>query len=60
MEIPNVICCLCGIKFRGWDNNPEPLAFTGECCDDCNLNKVVPARLNNNKRLANPHNIYKD
>jgi len=38
-------CCLCGKKFEGWGNNPAPLAKKGECCDDCNINKVIPARL---------------
>lgn len=38
-------CVLCGKKFHGWGNNPSPLKFEGVCCDNCNLNKVVPARL---------------
>ncbi len=38
-------CVLCGKEFFGIGNNPAPLSQHGECCDDCNLNKVVPARL---------------
>lgn len=42
-------CCICGKPFRmgEWGNNPEPVKpySSGTCCDDCNLNKVVPARL---------------
>lgn len=42
-------CCICGKPFRmgEWGNNPEPVKpySSGMCCDDCNLNKVVPARL---------------
>ena len=46
------ICCLCGKKSYGWGdekqygNNPAPLNNgEGECCDQCNLTKVIPARL---------------
>lgn len=40
------ICCLCGQTFTGHGNNPAPLGKTGEvCCDECNANRVVPARL---------------
>lgn len=39
-------CSLCGKKFKGYGNNPEPLATNEErCCDDCNIKYVVPARL---------------
>lgn len=52
---PEVIkCCLCGenIKPVGtWTqgNNARPLK-DGRCCDDCNMNKVIPARLGMMKR----------
>lgn len=40
-------CCLCHKKFKGYGNNPYPLVKDPEakCCDDCNLDKVIPARL---------------
>ena len=40
-------CCLCGstIGGMGYGNNPFPMAEKGRCCDDCNLTKVIPARL---------------
>ena len=42
-------CCICGKPFRKgeWGNNPEPVKpySSGTCCDECNLDKVVPARL---------------
>ena len=38
-------CCICGKKFDGWGNNPEPVKSDGECCDDCNMNYVLAARL---------------
>lgn len=41
-------CCLCGKKMRPgeWGNNPEPIKpySEGTCCDECNLDKVLPAR----------------
>lgn len=53
MEKETHICCICGKTFKGYGNNPEPLKdsmdpATGSvqvCCDECNLNKVLPARL---------------
>ena len=39
-------CCLCGEKYVGWGNNAEPLA-EGECCDMCNITRVIPARILN-------------
>ena len=42
-------CCLCGKKMKPgeWGNNPEPIKpySEGTCCDECNMEKVVPARL---------------
>ena len=38
-------CCLCGKEFDGYGNNPAPLKESGECCDQCNAEKVIPARL---------------
>ena len=41
------ICILCGYEFMGFGNNPEPLKDfdKGRCCDDCNTDKVIPARI---------------
>lgn len=38
-------CCLCGEEFEGYGNDPAPLKESGECCDRCNAEKVIPARL---------------
>lgn len=38
-------CCICGCEFAGWGNNPWPVKEDGECCDECNTFKVIPARL---------------
>lgn len=56
-------CCLCKEEFEGHGNNAEPVAH-GRCCDDCNLEKVIPARLKNQsmkdldnaKTFSNPEN----
>jgi len=43
-------CCLCGeeieVEANGWSegNNAQPLT-DGRCCNDCNVNKVIPIRL---------------
>ena len=39
------ICIICGKEFEGWGNNPDPVATEGRCCDKCNDNVVLPARL---------------
>lgn len=41
-------CCLCGIECEGYGNDPHPIkteSKNDECCDECNLTKVVPARI---------------
>ena len=37
-------CILCGKEFDGWGNNAWPIK-DGICCDDCNAEKVIPARI---------------
>ena len=38
-------CVICKEHYTGYDNNPDPVADTGGCCDTCNTNKVIPARM---------------
>lgn len=46
MKTESDTCCLCGVRFGGYGNNPTPLGRPGErCCDDCNWMHVIPARL---------------
>ena len=40
-----MICCICGNEFEGFGNNPEPVKSEGRCCDKCNQEVVIPARL---------------
>ena len=38
------ICCICKKPFDGYGNNAEPVC-SGSCCDECNINEVIPARM---------------
>lgn len=38
-------CCICGEWFNEWGNNPWPIKLDGSCCDRCNNEAVIPARL---------------
>ena len=38
-------CCICGMGFSEWGNNPDPVKSSGTCCDSCNNTYVIPARL---------------
>lgn len=40
------ICCICGKLYTNYGNNALPLK-DGRCCNVCNLQYVVPARINN-------------
>lgn len=45
-QYPNIkVCCLCGKPYMGYGNNAMPVK-SGQCCDECNLKVVIPARLN--------------
>lgn len=39
-------CVICRGTFKGWGNNPYPIKQEGRCCDQCNQDVVVRARLN--------------
>ena len=39
------VCVICGREFEGYGNNPDPVKHHGECCDECNMTVVIPARL---------------
>ena len=42
---PVTTCVLCGKALHGMGANPSPLADSGECCDYCDNNLVIPARI---------------
>lgn len=60
-------CVLCGENCMGWGdkkqygNNPQPLA-EGQCCDRCNADKVIPARLTNveNEKITRDEPCFTD
>lgn len=37
-------CVICGGTFEEYGNDAKPVA-KGVCCDTCNCEKVIPARL---------------
>ena len=41
------VCCFCGKTFNDWGNNPYPACKdeNARCCDDCNNEVVLPARI---------------
>ena len=49
-------CVLCGDGIEDMGNNPEPVSSVGRCCDDCNWNEVIPARIG----LLNKEKIEKE
>ena len=52
-------CSLCKTECNGYGNNPFPLCeekdYESRCCDDCNMEKVIPARMRQHQRLMNVH-----
>ncbi len=41
----STICVICENNISGYGNNPYPVEEEGRCCDDCNINTVIPVRL---------------
>jgi len=52
------ICVLCKKHLSGtpYGNNPQPIRKKGKCCDRCNNDKVIPARMGGDNPL--PYNIF--
>ena len=38
-------CVICQDPVTGYGNNPAPLYKEGTCCDECNLEYVIPERI---------------
>lgn len=38
-------CSICGEILETHGNNPQPFTNKGQCCDNCNVKYVIPARL---------------
>jgi len=41
-------CCICKKGYRGYGSNALPIS-KGRCCDDCNINVVLPERARQSK-----------
>lgn len=41
------ICCICGKKVLEWGNDPYPVVTDEglKCCDKCDMEVVLPARI---------------
>jgi len=41
------MCAICGSMFSGYGNNPSPVITEpgARCCDNCNWDAVIPARM---------------
>lgn len=49
------ICCICNKEFTEFGNNARPYK-EGTCCDKCNIEYVIPKRL----EIANQNRDQKD
>ena len=53
-------CSICGEILETHGNNPQPFTNKGECCDNCNVKYVIPARIDalkqNKKEKENEKN----
>ena len=38
-------CCICGKEIIGFGNDPWPIKDSGCCCDECNSEFVIQARI---------------
>lgn len=45
------VCSICQLPFRGYGNNALPIN-PGRCCDRCDENVVIPARINQMIRIG--------
>ena len=45
-------CCICGEPIEGYGNNPFPVKTEGDCCDKCNAEVVIPARIEKMRAAA--------
>lgn len=53
-------CVICGREFSGYGNNPWPVMQSGKCCDECNFDVVLPARMAGNTRKVKAKDSLRD
>jgi len=51
-------CCICGGEYTQWGNNALPLK-DGRCCNLCNGEYVLPARIQNMEEGKSIYEIRK-
>ena len=44
VETEKKVCVICGKEYEGYGNNAQPVK-DGKCCDKCNQEVVIPARI---------------
>ena len=62
-------CCICGKKLEGYGNNPygalkldnTPIRWNSEdrCCDQCNMEFVIPGRIQTYVNANKKRNLRK-
>lgn len=47
------VCCICGVnEYTDGGRNPNPVKTFGSCCEECDVNIVIPERL---RRIYNAY-----
>ena len=53
-------CVICKKEFVGYGNNPWPIKKRGVCCNECNYEIVLPARIKGINRIEDAEVIRID
>lgn len=53
------LCCICHKPIKGYGNNAEPVC-SGRCCDKCNYEVVIPARIDAFRKTAKNESLTED
>lgn len=49
------VCSICGKTYYEFPNNAAPVT-DGNCCDECNMNYVIPARIKLSEETEDANN----
>jgi hypothetical protein len=55
----NGACTICGRPYTRFGNNAEPINH-GRCCDDCNRDIILPARISRIQQGRDPRQVETD
>lgn len=53
------LCCICHKPIKGYGNNAEPVC-SGRCCDKCNYEVVIPARIDSFRKTAKNESLTEE